>query len=323
MIIEEFNSTTDLDDAIICYRKLAINGVSFEIDACTTAGSKDGISRKPNEDTFSVIRIKNLIIAAVFDGCSSQRQILSLKDETGAHFASHYLKSQFEKITEDISTTQIIRQLNQELLKRSMQFEGATLDDVHTLPASTATQAQINIHEDILNISHVGDTFCILQFVDNHMEFVTIDRNRKYDEERFALIKRIAKEKHITPREARKDERVGKAIHDMFQESYNKADGGGQGVINGDPNAEQYFQDISFSLLNIKSILIGSDGLIPPGWDEQKEKDREKIFSVLETKGVRELIRIKQKIENNDPNWQFVRYKHSDDATGIYIKIRH
>jgi hypothetical protein len=36
---------------------------------------------------------------------------------------------------------------------------------------------------------------------------------------------------------------------------------------------------------------------------------------------VKELIRIKKQIEDNDPDWQLVRYKHSDDATGIYISF--
>lgn len=323
MTIKNFIYPINLDDNIVRRGELFINKFSIKIDAGTTAGSKDGISKKPNEDTFSVIKEKKLIFAAVFDCCSSQKPITSLKDETGAHFASHFLKSIFEKISGETSTAEIIRLLNKKLLERTMQFEGATLDDVHTLPASTATIIQIDPKERKLNISHLGDTFCILQFIDNHTEFVTIDRNRKYDEERFALIRKIAKEKNITPREARKDERVGKAIRDMFQESYNKADGSGQGLINGSPNAEQYIQDLSFSLSEIKALLIGSDGLIPPGWDEQKVQDREKIFAILGAKGVKELIRIKQKIEDSDLDWQFVRYKHSDDATGIYIKIAH
>lgn len=240
MTIQEFDYSVTHDDAVACHRKMTLEESVIEIDTSTVAGSKDGISKKPNEDTFSVIKTPDSILAAVFDGCSSQKSIASLKDQTGAHFASHFLKQEFEKIENIESPEQIIRLLNKKLLAKSMQFEESTLSDVHTLPASTATVVQLDLKDKKLRISHVGDTFCILQFTDSHTEFVTIDRNRKYDNEILALVKKIAFEKHITPREARKDERIKKAVIDMFQDSYNRSDGTGQGIINGDPNVEKY-----------------------------------------------------------------------------------
>ena len=78
----------------------------------------------------------------------------------------------------------------------------------------------------------MGDTFCIIQFVDNNTEFVTIDRNRDYDNKTLTLVKKIATEKHITPKEARKDERIKQAVIDMSQDSHNRPDGTGQGIIN-------------------------------------------------------------------------------------------
>lgn len=319
MIVQKFDYSKELDSKIYCFGKLVINKVAITIDACTIAGSKDGISEKPNEDCFSVIKINNSLITAVFDGCSSQKPIAFLKDQTGARFASHFLKKTLEETDESELPNKLIRFLNNQLLSRTAVLKGTTLNDVHTLPASTATIVQVDLKEKKLRISHVGDTFCILKFTDNHTEFVTIDRNRQYDNEIFNLIKKIASEKSITPKEARKEELVKKAILDMFQDSYNKLNGTGQGVLNGDPNVEKYIQDISFPLTSIKSILIGSDGLIPPDWDEQNEKDREKIFKVIKTEGLKKLIRIKQDIENSDSDWQLVRYKHSDDATGVYI----
>ena len=43
--------------------------------------------------------------------------------------------------------------------------------------------------------------------------------------------------------------------------------------------------------------------------------------TTVKSNGVKEQIRIKKHIEDNDPDWQLVRYKHSDDATGIYISL--
>jgi serine/threonine protein phosphatase PrpC len=318
MTLQQFYYSTDSDNDIYRSGKIVVNGITFTIDAGTVAGSKE----KPNEDTFSIKKVNDSIIAGVFDGVSSQKPIVSLGEQTGARFASHFLKAMFEEQKSTESLKEIIRDLNKKLLEKSLQFEGATLSDVHTLPVSTGTIVLLDPQEGKVSIGHVGDTFCMVQFLDNHTEFVTIDRNRKYDNERFALIKKIAKENHITPREARDDTRVLRAILDGFQASFNTPNGTGQGAINGDPHMEKYIQGRDFSLKSIKALLLGSDGIIPPGWDEQKEKDREKIFAILEKDGVKDLIRIKKQIEDSDPDWEFIRYKHSDDATGIFITFR-
>jgi len=45
------------------------------------------------------------------------------------------------------------------------------------------------------------------------------------------------------------------------------------------------------------------------------------MFTAVKNNGVKELIHIKKQIEDNDVDWQVVRYKHSDDATGVYISL--
>lgn len=302
--------------------KHRLTGYSFQISVITLAGRRDFDSpQKPNEDAFSVVALNNTLIMALFDGTSSLKPIVSLKDTTGARFASHYLKSVFENNIKGQTPKEIIRELNKLLLERNLKFEGATLLDTHTLPASTATVAQIDPDKQKVNISHVGDSFCIIFYKRDHSEFVTIDKNKAYDDQIFALMKEVSKEKHISPREARQDEKVKQALLNMFQDSHNKTDGTGQGIINGDPNAEQYIQDISSPLDSVAAIFLGSDGIVPPDYNEQKENDRGKIYTILKNGGLEELIRIKSEIEDNDPDRNFVRYKHADDATGIFIEL--
>lgn len=295
---------------------------NFQISATTLSGKNDvNLPLKPNEDAFSIKILNNTLIAVLFDGTTSLKPIASLKDQTGARFASHFLKSAFESEIKEHTPKKIIRELNQLLLKRSLQFDGASLSDTHTLPASTMTIVQIDPQSETINLSHVGDSFCVVYYKNGDSKFMTVDVNRNYDSQILGLIGQIAKEKHSTPRAAREDEKVKQALLDMFQDSHNKADGTGQGLINGDPNAKQYIQDLSFALDSIEALFLGSDGIIPPGYDEQKEEDRKKIFKILKNKGLKELIRIKCETEDNDPDWNLVRYKHSDDATGIFIEV--
>lgn len=290
------------------------------LSAATVAGTKDGITRRANEDAYSVIEINGTLICAVFDGTSSQKPIPELGEETGARFASHFLKNIFEEEQCGVTPSEMTRTLNALLLKENLKFKGASVDDVHSLPTSTATIVQIDSENKELAISHLGDSFCMLFYSDGHSALVTEDKNRIHDEQTLALLQKIADEKNCTPREARKDPRIKAAVIKMFQDTHNTSDGSGQGVMNGDPRAEKYIQDIRFPLEGIAALSLGSDGLIPPGWDEQNESDRQKMYAILKRGGVEELIQVKQNREDADSDWNFLRYKHSDDATAVFVE---
>lgn len=299
------------------------SGYKLKISAGTVAGRKISTDpQKPNEDAFSVIEQNGMVIAAVFDGTSSLKPIAALEDQTGARFASHFLKEQFEKGIHGSSPKEILRNLNKVLLAATLGFDGTSLDDTHTLPASTATIVQIDFIAKQVNISHVGDSFCIIYDKNENPRFVTIDKNREHDTTTLDLAKKVSEEKGISPREARQEEVVKQALLAKYQETHNRPDGTGQGVLNGDPAAVQYFQDISLPLDSISTILIASDGLIPPNLDEQDSSDEKEMLAIFKRGGLEEVIRVKEELQDSDPDfYKYLRYKHSDDATGIVIEL--
>jgi serine/threonine protein phosphatase PrpC len=301
--------------------RLSFGDKIISVSAATLQGSKDGKTRKPNEDAFSVVSNNRRLFVAVFDGCSSQKSIDWLTDRTGARFASHFLKEQFEVLGPSLDPSGLLQKLNALLYRESASHQGASTQDVHSLPATTATIAVLDYDDNTLHVCHLGDTFCLVFYVDGSSKLVTIDKNERYDSEVFAQIAKIAKQKHITPREARHDLSINQAVKDMFQKTHNAPDGTGQGVINGDPVAEKYMQYEILPLAGINAILLGSDGLIPPGLDEHTETGRIQLLEVLKNGGVTALIKRKIEAENADPDWNHIRFKHSDDATGIYIKF--
>jgi serine/threonine protein phosphatase PrpC len=310
-----------LDDDYEIYR--SINYKDLNISSCTVAGNNGVFQpQKPNEDAFSVMDSENGLIAVVFDGTTSLKPIPALNTISGARYASHFLKEKLETNIKSTKPFDLIRELNRELLKKTLKFEGTDLSDTHTLPASTLTMIQIDIENKVINLCHVGDSFCILFYKNGSSECITIDKNRESDDHVLEMMRKIAEEKKVTIREARQDKEVKQALLDKFQNTRNRADGTGQGILNGDPNIEQYIQDISFTTDNIDSILLGSDGILPPGLDEQNENDRRNVLTMLSTGGLRELIRVKQEVENNDPDFNSIRFKHSDDATGIFIEFK-
>ena len=290
------------------------------VEAVTIAGRKlPDSNQKPNEDAFSVQKTGETLLAAVFDGCSSQKQIEALGDESGARFASHYLKDYIYNHS-TLDTRMLLLQANESLFEKSLAL-GAELSDVHTLPATTATALSIDATTHQLHLAHVGDTFCMILFSDGHTTLETVDRNRPYDEKIFIQIRELAKKRDISPREAKQDPTIKQAVMAMFQDSYNRPDGTGQGILNGDPKMKRYLQSSSLDLKDISAILLGSDGLIPAGMDEAKAADREKLFGIADSKGAKGLIAAKLESENEDPDWQHTRYKHSDDGTAVYLKL--
>lgn len=296
------------------YSKISTSDAKVAV--CTVASTPT----KPNEDAF-VVTGETKLFAAVFDGTTSLKPIVALGDETGARFASHMLRDQFRTPDETIPPHALMIDLNEQLLNTSLNM-GADLEDTHTLPSSTGTIIKIDFKNKKLELAHVGDSYCILFYKDGHSELISDDKNRVFDEEMFTLIDSVAKNNKITFRKARDYPEINKALVEMFVRRNNNPNGSGSGLINGEEQMEKYVQSLSKSLENITDILLGTDGLTPVGWLLEDSKDRSKLLQEIKSGGFEKLIQTKHKNENDDKDWDFHRYKHSDDATGVLITLR-
>ena len=94
MIIKDLAYDLDSDWEVFKETKQNLGGHDVYISACTYSGKRNPDDpKKPNEDAYSVIKAGSSLIVGLFDGTSSLKPIASLKDQTGARFASHFLKS--------------------------------------------------------------------------------------------------------------------------------------------------------------------------------------------------------------------------------------
>jgi serine/threonine protein phosphatase PrpC len=304
------------DQELYLQEKLVLSNLSLNVVAATVAG----YSERPNEDTFALARDGDVMFVAVFDGTTSLKPIAALDNQSGARFASHFLKNNLAAARPNTSAEDVMQELNNKLLKASTEL-GGTLTDTHTLPASVATIVRFNKGDGFFSFAHVGDSFGIAYYEDGHSHVFTDDKNAVFDNSMFSLIAKVAGEQGITPRKAREDERVKSALIDMFIGRNNNPNGRGSGLVNGDPNLEKYIQTGSLTLQGVTAILLGSDGLLPPGWSLEDEEDRQKMRTAIDDGGFRKLFSIKHAVEDSDPDWQHVRFKHSDDATGLFIEL--
>lgn len=301
-------------------------GLTRPISASVSAATVAGNANSGNEDAWSINIANGIGLFGVFDGTTSLRPIAELQARalTGARFASHHLLDFFQntEITETADLPGLLLKANASLLAKILKFDGATLADTHSMPSSLATIIRIDSDRNIMETVHVGDSFAIIYYQDGSSRLVTPNTNRDFDESIFRLIKKLAAEHSITNREARRDPEVAQALLKMFQFRNNRPDGKGSGLINGDPQGAQYIFHAKEDLERIEAILVGTDGLMPPGWECGDEDVQREVRNQIEQGGIQALIKTKVRIEDADPNWNSVRYKHSDDATGIFIKLK-
>jgi len=303
------------DQELFLQRRLPIGDAHAAVSIGTIAGQP----QKPNEDAFVVTTAETGVIAAVFDGTTSLRSIAALKGQSGARFASHFLRRELLQEDKALSPFELLHSLNRKLLTANVAL-GGSLHDTHSLPSSTGTIVKVG--REGLSFAHVGDCFGIAYYKDGTSVLFTDNTNRRFDEQMFALIRQVAQAKHISPRLARDEPEVKQALIDMFITRNNNADGRGSGLLNGDPHVESYVQTGYMDTGGLTAVLLGTDGLPPLGWEVEEESTRTKLLTVIKESGFKGLFQRTRASEDEDPEWHHTRYKHSDDATGILIDFK-
>ena len=259
----ELAYNTEFDDVVARSTAIELGGQLFYLSGGTLAGRKQpDIDQKPNEDIFTALSEESdavddpMLAVFVADGASSQKPIPELGATSGARYASHTLKEMFEH-TDVIEEPQLMLSgLNAALRSDLERFSSVDYDDLNSLPTATGTIGRFNPATGRLDIGHVGDSFAMAQYEDDTTTLLTNNLHKQYDQAVLRLMKQIVEERNITPREARKDPRISEAIMNMFQDTRNRPDGTGEGMINGDPNMDQYIHSTSLSLKGVKAVLF-------------------------------------------------------------------
>lgn len=318
--MNRFFDYDNLKEAERYFDETMVKNSNVWLSACIVPNG-DG---KPNEDAFSVVIANKLIWIGVFDGATSLRTLEKLQGMTEARFASDFLKNRFinNEVELNNSPKKVLLDLNAQLLEEAKKL-GGNLEDTHSLPAAMVTLVKVDIDKFSLDFAHVGDTWAVVYGQDGESNLMTEDKNKKFDDEMFELIQSIAASKGMTNRQARQEETVKKALYEMYLRRNNNPNGKGSGLVNGDPNVEMYIQEGKISLSDKKAVLIGTDGLEIQGGLLSDDSYRDLLWKNYLMGGFKKLIQLKKESEDNDPDWKFVRYKHSDDATGVMVRLNY
>jgi hypothetical protein len=205
-------------------------------------------------------------------------------------------------------------------LEKTKQI-GGSLDDIHSLPSSMAMIIKIDQKILCLDFAHVGDSWLTIYTQNGDSDLITDDKNKKFDDTMLELLTNTAKGLQISNRQARQEQTIKQALYDMYIKRNNNPDGSGSGFLNGDPNVKLYIQEGTVNLTNKKAILIGTDGLEIQGKSLADNSYRKYLWENYLDGGFEKLVTLKKMSENNDLDWNYARYKHSDDATGVMVKL--
>lgn len=255
------------------------------------AGSKE----KANEDSFFI----GNNYAFVLDGATS----LEKED------VPKYVNTLLNAINTNYSDTLPLKKI----IYKSM----LDIKKIYPKVAPSATIVMVRITDNKLECLALGDSSIIIKYNNNKVEEL-IDNSKLFELDKivYNAMSNLSKSLNIPVIETRNTEK----IKNMLLENRRKKNTiNGYYILDNDPNAVEFATTFVRKIDNISYIILASDGLTSyynemaissiDVFANNLINDGDKLFSDL------------RKSEQEDYLCTHVRFKVSDDATGIVIKI--
>jgi serine/threonine protein phosphatase PrpC len=254
-----------------------------------------------NEDE---LLIKDTLFA-VFDGATSLSGWKSVEGKTGARMAAEIAKRIFSH--NDGSLLELAKDAN-DALRCAMEKEGVDVTKKEALWSTTV--AVVKIEGDMLQYLSNSDSLVLAIMRDGSYKLITPDHD--HDVEMMVLWKDMAKKKIENIRSMLHDKIV--ALRQRVNRDY--------GVLNGEKEALLFCHCGTFSLKDVKTVLLFTDGLFLPKTDPRAASDWRKFVSLYQEKGLQGLLQYVRDVQRTDPHcWTYPRYKQHDDVAAIAIEF--
>ena len=303
-----------------CSAKIELRGKSriIPVSVATIAGNKT----KGNEDAGALRVNGSQAILGLFDGAANSIVCpeLAALGVNGARFASHTLAEMLQDHAA-LNPGKILLTLNELLAERSKLFlaqHGVTPD---LFPTSTGTVAVIDFERDEIFVEHVADSILMLFYADGNSQIVTPDQVGHTVVPIVEDVKREMKRTKEPPRLIAQRPEYQSRIKENCLRNFNAPSGDGFGALNGSQEIAQYLWTTRLPLKGVESLLLVSDGFLPPSEDHNDLSVRERLMSLMRAEGLKGVYKWKSSVEDSDPDWHHIRFKHSDDSTGIWLRL--
>ena len=244
-------------------------------------------------------------IYGVFDGATSIHNYRDKKGKTGAKIASEIACQTFSENEGKLS--EIAKEVNKNL-RKAMRSAGVNVEDNEETWATTASLVRLSNRK--AEFFQITDSFILVIYKDG--SFSLPGKPYNHDMETLKRWKMLADQGEKNIREK---------VYSTIRKTRRRANKD-YGFLNGDPKSEKFFRSGEFNLENVKTIVLGSDGLMIPKEDPSEEEKWKELIGIYKEHGLEGVKNHVRKLEGSDPECtEYIRTKTHDDIAGIAIEF--
>lgn len=269
-------------------------------------------SSKLNEDTYVTQQASHLF--AVVDGVSSLVPYEEEGGQTGGAIAAELVRRHLEALPGDVSLHDALIVANDRLRDRMRESQ---IDLTKKEALWGAACAVVRVGEAHLEYAQTGDCMIFAVYADDTVRPLTHPQVSHLEKRAFAKW-----EEGIAHGLKTRSELLGQCTDILIQNRYQANEPGGYGVLNGDAACQEFIEHGRINRIEIKALVLLTDGLFLPRPCGGAEPNWEETVLPIVHKGLQRYTDELLTLENNDPECTtFVRFKKSDDKTGIVLYL--
>jgi serine/threonine protein phosphatase PrpC len=239
--------------------------------------------------------------------------------ETGGYYAARViaecLSSMRSASGEDFSLSEALLEANRQL-RDEMISQGIHMDRKEELWG--ACVVLIRVMEDYIEFAQAGDCMLTAEYSDGYIRTITRDQLEHLDS-----VTRLLWAKGVSEGLAMREELWSYVKQQIVSGRQSANTPLGYGVLNGDPELYRYIEFGRINRINLKALLLMSDGLYMPKTHGQPSSDAEEVTRNVMSMGMENYINQLMEVEESDPDcFRYPRVKKSDDKTAIWMEFQ-
>lgn len=301
------------------------NQVNFSYKTSTFSRRQSGDKSRKNQDAVKVVENKQKLVCFLIDGATELADItatskLKLSGYWVASIAERGLSTFISKTTSARKLLLLINDLIAKKMKEK-QIDPEVINSAYLPTASGAIMVYIDKKNNKIEVAQLGDAGCLVFKKNGIAEPAFSLKMTREDLEAIKLSRELCLKYGTTMKKAFHNQRIASLIL-KGRSKENLSNGKGYGAMNGKKSAKIYIKTRFYKTQDIKTLLLMSDGMIPPEKKFSKWPNWKLIEELFKKGGTEEIHNYVRKLNYSDKNLtRYPRFKLDDDASCCVIEI--
>jgi Protein phosphatase 2C len=276
-----------------------------KIDQQVTISGVETLLDQGSGSTNEDILLQSGNLYGVFDGATSLKKRGDEFGKTGGLLAAETAAHAFS--CNGATLRRLGERANRDI-RELMETRGIDLDFRHHIWSTSGTVVRIDGEE--LEWFQIGDTQALLLYEDG--SYHKLGAHVDHDRETLSFWKELGPRVSGTIQESLSDQII--KVREGMNIQY--------GVLNGEPQACNFFQHGRVSLTGVTDIILYTDGLVMPRSHPDLPDDLETFVSLYRSGGLKLIHNRVREIQKTDPRClSYPRFKTHDDIAALGLRI--